>query len=127
MPYWCNGSTCRPAECVAGGGSSILSFGSSLPWRRSKIDFILSKKLDSWKDNRRFRCVVVRSINWDMMVSPYNNNHHQRPQACVAVSLQGPTPDVAFHKEGRKWVLSGVPSLSENCLIGKTKIPVINK
>ena len=30
---------------------------------------------DSWKDNRRFRCVVVRSIDWDMVVSPYNNNH----------------------------------------------------
>jgi hypothetical protein len=32
--------------------------------------------IDSWKDNRRFRCVVVRSIDWNMVVSPYNNNYY---------------------------------------------------
>ena len=31
--------------------------------------------LDSWKDNRRFRCVVVRSIEMDMVVSHFNNNY----------------------------------------------------
>lgn len=31
--------------------------------------------IDSWKDNRRFRCVVIRSIDWNMVVSPYNNNY----------------------------------------------------
>ena len=31
--------------------------------------------IDSWKDNRRFRCIVVRSIDKDMVVSLYNNNH----------------------------------------------------
>ena len=30
---------------------------------------------DSWKDNRRFRCIVVRSIDMDMVVSHYNNNY----------------------------------------------------
>ena len=30
---------------------------------------------DSWKDNRRFRCIVVRSIDLDMVVSQYNNNY----------------------------------------------------
>ena len=30
---------------------------------------------DSWKDNRRFRCIVVRSIEIDMVVSYFNNNY----------------------------------------------------
>ena len=35
----------------------------------------VSPATDSWKDNRRFRCKVVRSIDMDIMVSHYNNNH----------------------------------------------------
>ena len=36
--------------------------------------FVKADTVDSWKDNRRFRCVVVRSIDIDMAVSYYNNN-----------------------------------------------------
>ena len=36
---------------------------------------MLTKTDGSWKDNRRFRCVVVRSIEMDMIVSHFNNNY----------------------------------------------------
>ena len=31
--------------------------------------------IDSWIDNRRFRCIVVRSIDIDMIVSYVNNTY----------------------------------------------------
>ena len=37
--------------------------------------FVKADDADSWKDNRRFRCIVVRSIDLDMVVSQYNNNY----------------------------------------------------
>lgn len=42
---------------------------------RFNISYDVNKMLTVGIDNRRFRCVVVRSIDMDMIVSHYNNNY----------------------------------------------------
>ena len=55
-------------------------------WLSHSVVRIHPPQLDSWKDNRRFRCKVVRSIDSDMVVSRYNNNHQLYWRGEVVIS-----------------------------------------